>query len=79
MSDLKRQDILAEQWREYDIPGRDKPYRIEKPVALITREGGTGHRVVDADGVVHYVPAPTATNGVVLRWYTGVPGNEVQF
>lgn len=66
MSDLKEIDLAGvEEWREYDWGNR--VYRIEKPVRVYTREGGTTHRVVDADGVVHCVPAP-GQFGCVLRW-----------
>jgi hypothetical protein len=73
---MTKQEITDEQWREYDFGGR--VYRIEKPTALYQREGGTTHRVVDAAGVVHCVPAPGHC-GCVLRWFTGQPDNPVQF
>jgi hypothetical protein len=79
MSDLTQKDITAEAWREYDIPGRPSPYRIENPVALYLRAGGTTHRVVDATGLVHCPPAPSAGNGVVLRWQPKDPASPVQF
>jgi hypothetical protein len=60
-------DLTDELWREYDFPGREKPYRIETPRALYVRPGGTTHRVVDSQGVVHCVPAP-GQSGCVLRW-----------
>ena len=76
VSDLKKQTINDEQWREYDWS--DRVYRIEKPVELYYRDGGSTHRVVDASGVVHCVPAP-GQQGCVLRWFTGDPKNPVQF
>ena len=54
-----------EEWREYDFGGR--VYRIDKPVSLHFREGGSTHRVVDEAGIVHCVPAP-GKDGCVLRW-----------
>lgn len=57
----------VEEWREYDIPGRDKPYRITNPVSVEFRSGGATHRVTDGDGIVHCVPAP-GQGGAVLRW-----------
>lgn len=66
--------ITDEQWREYDFGGR--VYRIENPVALYVRPGGTTHRVVDAAGVTHCVPAP-GYNGCVLRWFS--PDRPVAF
>lgn len=63
--ELKAGDLTTEAWREYDFGGR--VYRVENPQALFQRPGGTTHRVLDADGVVHCVPAP-GTAGCVLRW-----------
>lgn len=54
-----------EAWREYDFGGR--VYRIENPVALWFRRGGTTNRVVDRAGVAHVLPAP-GVNGCVMRW-----------
>lgn len=65
MSDLIEQDLSMELWREYDFGGR--VYRIEKPAKLFYRLGGSTHRVVAADGVVHCMPAP-GQQGCVLRW-----------
>lgn len=58
-------DLTVEEWREYDFGGRT--YRIDGPVALYYRDGGSTHRVVDAAGVTHCVPAP-GSEGCVLRW-----------
>ena len=49
-------DLRDEEWREYHIEGRKFPYRINRPVTLYMRKGGTGHRVLDADGIVHWIP-----------------------
>jgi len=66
MTDLTKIDLAGvEDWREYDFNGRI--YRIEKPVSVQFRPGGTTHRVVDSDGIVHSVPAPGAGD-CVLRW-----------
>lgn len=63
---LKKIDVKGvEQWREYDFGGR--VYRIVTPVSVEFREGGATHRVIDADGIVHCVPAP-GSQGCVLRW-----------
>lgn len=69
-STLTRRSIRAEQYREYEFgPATNRvTYRIDKPRTLITRPGGTTHRVVDAAGTVHCVPAPSPEAGVVLRW-----------
>ena len=66
MTDLKKIEIKGvEEWREYDFGGR--VYRIPSPVSVEFRSDGQTHRVVDADGIVHCVPAP-GVNGCVLRW-----------
>lgn len=63
---LTKIDLVGvEEWREYDFGGR--VYRIEKPVSVQTRTGGSTHRVATADGVVHCVPAP-GVGDCVLRW-----------
>lgn len=63
--ELKENDLSAEAWREYEFG--DKVYRINNPSKLYYRVGGSTHRVLDQDGVVHCVPAP-GFNGCVLRW-----------
>lgn len=65
IAELKSWDISCEMWREYDFGGRI--YRIDAPLQLFMRIGGTTHRVVDSNGVVHCVPAP-GKEGCVLRW-----------
>ncbi len=66
MTDLTKIDLAGvEDWREYDFNGR--VYRIEKPVSVQLRVGGTTHRVVDSEGIVHCVPAP-GVGDCVLRW-----------
>lgn len=62
---LVKQELLTEEYREYDFGGRI--YTIYNPKSLYYRVGGTTHRVVDSDDVVHCVPAP-GNNGCVLRW-----------
>ena len=73
MTDLTYHDLeeVGEAWREYDFAGR--VYRIEKPVGLWLREGGTTHRVADSAGVLHIVPAP-GQFGCVVR--VGTSGAE---
>ena len=66
MADLKKIDIAGvEAWREYDFAGR--VYRIENPVSVEFRQGGDTHRITDAAGIVHCLPAPGVA-GCVLRW-----------
>jgi hypothetical protein len=64
-SDLVRLNLSCEEWRTYSW-GEYK-YRIHNPVAVYFRKGGETHRVVDADGVAHCVPAP-GQKGCVLTW-----------
>jgi hypothetical protein len=62
---MKINSLLTEEYREYDFEGR--VYRIDNPVTLFFREGGTTHRVLDSEDVVHCVPVP-GSHGCVLRW-----------
>lgn len=74
-------DISAEVWREYEWPiegGQFRTYHIDEPVTLFTRPGGTTHRVLDAYGIVHCVPA-VGELGCVLRWKPKDAGRPVQF
>lgn len=69
-SGMIRGDLSDEEWREYDFDGR--VVRIEDPIALVMRPGGTTHRIIhlNEDGterIVTCVPAP-GYNGCVLRW-----------
>jgi len=70
-------DLSTELWREYDFNGR--VYRIDNPVTLYQRRGGSTHRVVDSEGVVHCVPGPSNPCGVVLRWKSRDPSKPVDF
>lgn len=58
-------DISDEAYREIVYP--DRVYRIENPMKLIFRKGGSTHRVVDANGVVHCYAAPESGK-ITLRW-----------
>lgn len=69
-------DLSDELYREYDLITR--VYRIDNPVALYTREGGTTHRVLDANGIVHCVSAP-GYFGCVLRWQPRAGAAPVAF
>lgn len=69
-------DITCELWREYDFSGRI--YRIENPKQLFWRDGGTTHRIVDSDGIVHCVPAP-GFFGCILRWKSIDANKPVEF
>jgi hypothetical protein len=74
--DLIEGDLRAEEWREYDFPGR--VYRIEKPVTFYCRPGGETHRVLDSEDVIHCVPAP-GFRGCVLRWKNNADADPVQY
>jgi hypothetical protein len=65
---MEPRDISTESWREYDFDGR--VYRIDGPKTLYI--GETTHRIVDAAGVTHCVPAP-GQQGCVLRWQASPP------
>jgi hypothetical protein len=73
---LQEYDISKESWREYDWSGR--VYRIDAPVQLFLRPGGSTHRVVDDKGVVHCVPS-VGVMGCVLRWVNKDVDNPVNF
>lgn len=57
----------VEAWREYDwrVDDMARVYRIENPQRIYV--GVTTHRVVDAEGIVHVVPAP-GYYGCVVRF-----------
>ena len=65
---IEPKDISSEQYREYDFSGR--VYRIENPKQLYV--GTTTHRVVDAEGITHCLPAP-GFSGCALRWKATPP------
>ena len=61
-TDLVFADISSEHWRESEFLGGDT-VRIERPLRLNVSESG-GHRIFDAKGVSHYVPA----GWIHLKW-----------
>lgn len=69
MPGLNQFDISHEEWRDYrwEWEGIVYRYTIENPKTLYLRPGGTTHRVVDSDGIVHCVPS-VGVMGCVLRW-----------
>lgn len=60
-------DLTVEEYREYRDLKNNVTYRIDNPVAFYYREGGTTHRVIDSDGLVHCVPYGSG-QPVVLVW-----------
>lgn len=61
-TDLEFTDISSELWREYRFLGGDTVL-IRAPLKLNVSDSG-GHRIFDAEGVSHYVPA----GWVHLKW-----------
>lgn len=72
--------LTDEAYREYQYVAEPFPkplmtglpiaglvYRIDSPQKLWV--GASGHRVLDATGIVHYMPFPVCNNQpVILRW-----------
>lgn len=69
-------DISDEEWREVQTVWGT--YRIDSPVTLILRKGGSTHRVVDEQGVVHCYAAPETGNSI-LRWKAKEGKEPVRF
>ena len=76
MADLSQHSIETELWREYEFGGI--VYRINQPKTLYYRRGGTTHRILTSDGIVHCVPAP-GFNGCVLRWKNADATQPINF
>ncbi len=53
--DVKFDDISTEMFRQYEFP-TGQVVRIESPLWLYVSKSG-GHRLVDAAGISHYIPA----------------------
>lgn len=60
-SGLEFKDISSEQWREYTFEA-GQTVHIEAPLKLYVSENG--HRILDAEGISHYVPF----GWVHLKW-----------
>ena len=73
---MEKADLTVEEWREYDFGGR--VYRIDSPKELYYRHGGSTHRVVGVDGVVHCLPGP-GYRDCVLRWKSKDINKPVNF
>lgn len=61
-TDLEFTDISSEQWREYQFLD-GQAIRIDAPLKLNVSDSG-GHRIFDAEGVSHYIPA----GWIHLKW-----------
>lgn len=69
-------DISRELYREVVTSGGVRQ-RIDNPVALITRKGGSTHRIVNADNVVYCYASPE-TGQSVVTWFCGETAQPVQ-
>lgn len=71
-----KRPITAEEWREY-VYQDGYVYKIVAPQTLYLKKNeiGASHRVVDMDGVTHYV----APGFRVIRWKTKPGFPEVAF
>lgn len=79
-SEYTTADISDEVYRAYEFgTGLDR-YRhvVRSPETLVFRKGGSTHRVIDSEGVVHCVPAP-GHNACVLTWVPKDPDKPIQF
>lgn len=69
-------DLSDEAWRE--VQTHLGTYRIEEPITLVIRKGGSTHRVIDANGVVHCYASPE-TGKSIIRWKNKEGKVPVQF
>lgn len=64
-------NVSTEQWREYTFikEGTERKVKIKDPIAVAVSK--SGHRVLDKEGVSHFVPA----EWIELKWKakTGKP------
>ncbi len=72
---LELRDISCEEYREYDFG--DRVYRINNPIGLYYRAGGSTHRIVDSHGTSHLAPFPG--EHTVIRWLNWDPSVPVNF
>lgn len=83
---ITEHDLTGEDWREYVWScDRDTEHvhRINKPAKLFLKKypdgrPGTTHRVLDADGIVHIVPA-IGLLGCVVRCKPKDAASPVRF
>jgi hypothetical protein len=73
-------DLSGEEYREYHFGkgGDHWVHRIDGPKTLYRRSGGTTHRVLDAEGLVHIVPC-IGPMGCVVTFKPRDSANPVQF
>lgn len=70
-------DISHEAYREIHYTN-GHVHRIDDPVSLVIRQGGSTHRVVDAKGVVHCYVAPESGK-CTLIWKSRNPARPMEF
>lgn len=56
-------DISSEEWREIHVG--DITIRIEKPLKLVYRKGGSTHRVINEAGKTYCYAAPETGKSVI--------------
>jgi len=76
-SEYIKADISDEAWREV-VLASGMTIRIDNPVTLIFRKGGSTHRVVDDKGEVYCYAAPE-TGQSILKWKSKNEDQPVQF
>lgn len=67
-------DISDEVWREVTLAS-GLVVRIDNPLKLLFRKGGTTHRVIAADGIVHCYADPS-TGKSAVKWLTKQPAER---
>lgn len=67
-------DLSNEKTRVYVNPETGFEYVIEGPIALVIRNEGKTHRVVDARGIVHCVP-----RNWIIQWLPKDPTRPVNW
>ncbi|RWE37415.1 hypothetical protein [Mesorhizobium sp.] len=73
---LTKADVSSEMWREY-VFADGFNYTVPNPITLYIKRKpeGDSHRVVDATGVIHYIPIGWR----ILRWKNLPDRPEVEF
>lgn len=77
LTDMIQGDLQDEEYREY-LFANGTVYRIKSPKTLYFHRGGSTHRVLDNEGIVHIVPS-VGINGTVLRFKPKNVEAPVQF
>lgn len=56
MSDFIELDVTSEEFRIYELPSGNR-HRVDYPIKVLIKKGSGSHRVIDRDGVTHYIPS----------------------